>query len=292
MVNRLELLAAGRATLGEGPCWDADNQVLYWVDVTAKKLFTYQPATGVHQKAEFDRMIGAVVPRSRGGLMLVMQDGFHEFDPESGALTKLRDPEAHLPDNRFNDGKCDALGRLWAGTMSMKGDRAAGTLYCLDTDLSVRAVVTQVGISNGLGWSPDNTLMYYIDSATKGVWAFDFDLSAGTAGNRRTIVTIPEDDGLPDGMTVDREGMIWVAQWGGGKVSRWNPYTGELMETVPVPASLVTSCAFGGEKLDELFITTAREGLDDQTLRGQPHAGGLFRLKTRVTGLPAHRFGG
>ncbi|WJH32870.1 SMP-30/gluconolactonase/LRE family protein [Paenibacillus sp. CC-CFT747] len=265
--------------------------VLHWVDIPSRKLYTLDPGTGIHKQILLNGMIGVAVPRRSGGFVLAIQDGFYTYEDTAGAV-KLLDPEEHLPGNRFNDGKCDAAGRFWAGTLSMSGEKGAGSLYCLDTDLRVRKAVDQVSIANGLGWSPDNKVMYFIDSAARQVTAYDYDLARGSLSNPRTAVALPEGNDLPDGMTVDAEGMIWIAHWGGGQVTRWNPGEGTLLERITLPVSLVTSCTFGGDRLDELYITSAKADLSDKEREEQPLAGGLFRLKTRTTGLPAYPFGG
>ncbi|MEM3844841.1 MAG: SMP-30/gluconolactonase/LRE family protein, partial [Candidatus Parvarchaeota archaeon] len=179
-------------------------------------------------------------------------------------------------------------GRFWAGTLNLEEKDPLGALYKIERNHSVTKMVDKVTISNGIAWSPDNRIMYYIDSPTKRVDAFDYDVESGTISNRRTVVEIPDNSGVPDGMTSDSEGMIWIAHWGGWKVSRWNPYNGKLIEVVNVPVERVTSCVFGGDNLDELYITTARRGLSKKDLRKQPNAGGIFRYKTHTKGMPTY----
>jgi sugar lactone lactonase YvrE len=204
----------------------------------------------------------------------------------------LAEVEAHLPENRFNDGKCDPAGRYWAGTMSLTDQPSKGALYQLEADHTVKRLIPDVSISNGLAWTSDGGTMYFADTPTRQIAAFDYDLVTGDVNNRRTVVHIPEDQGFPDGMTIDSEGMIWVAHWDGWQVSRWNPNTGEQLCAIPVPASQVTSCTFGGPDLDQLFITTARVGLDEEELSKQPLAGGVFRAMPGVKGVPANRYRG
>ena len=174
----------------------------------------------------------------------------------------------------------------------METREPVGSLYCLDTDLTVRKVLDKVTVSNGLAWSPDNTKMYYIDTATRKVVSFDYDLSSGNIKNKREVISIPEDTGKPDGMTIDEDGMLWIAHWGGYRVSRWNPKTGQLLQKVSVPAAQTSSCVFGGQNRSELFITTARTGLDQEELKKYPYSGGLFRVKTGVRGCPTYKFKG
>jgi sugar lactone lactonase YvrE len=293
-VGTVELVIDAKATLGEGPCWDAKTERLYWVDILEKRVHLYDPLQQTNEIIQLDQYVGAVVVRQSGGLILALQHGFYSYQEESKAWTAIADPESERINNRFNDGKCDAAGRFWAGTMSMKEgiEKNTGALYCLEKDLRVRKALSQISTSNGITWSPDNQKMYYIDSPTKQVVAYDYDLESGSLRNLSVVVSIPENGGFPDGMTIDAEGMLWIAQWDGYQVSRWNPHTGKLLETVTIPAARVTSCVFGGKALNELYITTARTGLDEAALKQQPDAGGVFRVKTNTTGLPTHLFGG
>jgi sugar lactone lactonase YvrE len=287
-----ELVLDAKAQLGEGPCWDDQAGLLYWVNIAEMRVHSFDPSNGLNRTIQLDQKVGAAVLRQSGGLVLALEHGFHMLDLETEQLTFLEDPESHLAGNRFNDGKCDPAGRFWAGTMSQQKGGAIGSLYCLDTDRSVRKMIEGVTTSNGLGWSPDGKTMYYIDTPTKRVVAYDYDLATGKIGNVRTVVTIPENSGAPDGMTVDAEGMLWVAQWNGWQVSRWNPHTDEQLASIPIPAACVTSCTFGGPGNDELYITTARKDAADAELAEQPHAGGLFRVKPGIQGLPTYRYGG
>ena len=298
MIEDIELLVDSGSLLGEGPCWDGEKQLLYWIDGLGKKIHIFDPEENTNRTIEVGQVVGCIVLRQSGGVLVAMERGLYSLDPFTGDVVQMVDPESDLPNNRFNDGKCDCRGRLWAGTMSRDFDEGAGdsppagTLYCIDTELMVRAMFGKVSISNGLGWSPDNTIMYYIDSPTREVAAFDFDPESGNITNRRVVVEIPGDRGIPDGMAVDEEGMIWVAQWGGSEVARWNPATGNVLQRIRVPAVNVTCCAFGGLELEDLYITTssipAPEGNDNE----QPHAGGLYRTTPGVRGLEAYKFGG
>lgn len=289
MTNELKLVVDAKAPLAEGPCWDDSRQLLYWVDILGQKLHMYDPATDVNKTFQMDQYIGAVVPSHSGGVVLAMQHGFYKFYPESEELKAIADPESDRPDNRFNDGKCDKAGRFWAGTMSLHDKKNQGALYCLATDYEVKTMIKDVSISNGLAWSSDHRTMYYIDSPTREVVAYDYDYETGTISNKRTVIHFGEDLGTPDGMTIDEEDMLWIAEWGGYQVGRWDPKSGKLLQTVPIPAAQVTSCAFGGKDLNELYITTAAIGQENKA--DQPFAGGLFKIKTKVKGAKTYAFG-
>ena len=224
--------------------------------------------------------------------MVAVHHGFASLDLETERMKILADPEQDVPENRFNDGKCDPAGRFWAGTLSLQGKRGTCNLWRLDADLSVHKMLEGVSVSNGIVWTADCTTMYYVDTPTRRVDRFDYNHGAGEITNRSVAVRIPDGLGLPDGMTIDSEGMLWVCLWQGGKVSRWDPVTGELLGTIDLPASNVTSCAFGGEDLDQLYITTARITIDEEQLKEQLLAGGLFRADVGVTGVPAFEFAG
>lgn len=279
-----------RAILGEGAIWHEGR--LYWVDIEGKSLYIFDPTTSSQRRMQFDSMIGTVVPRESEGLAVALATGFALVDVDSGEVAPIADPEAHLPGNRFNDGKCDPAGRFWAGTMSYTFDPGAGSLYMLDGRGRVHKMLDRVTVSNGICWSHDGKTMYYIDTPTQRVDAFDFDLETGQIADRRTVIEIPHDDGSPDGMTIDAEGNLWVALWGGYAVVRYDPRTGRRLQQVPVPAGQVTSCAFGGEGLQDLYITSASTGLSAERLAREPLAGALFRTRVDVPGVPAFAYRG
>jgi sugar lactone lactonase YvrE len=234
------------ATLGEGPLWDPRRDHLWWVDIVAGELHAYDPVADRDTVLNVGEMIGAVGLHKDGGLVAALEHGFATIDPNTGRVEPLHDPEPDRPENRFNDGACGPRGRFWAGTMARDGTPEQGSLYCLDPDGSVERKVSNVTISNGLAWDASKGRMYYVDTPTQSVSAFDYAPDTGTISNRRIAVHIPEAQGAPDGLTVDADGMLWVAHWGGACVGRWNPETGERSATVEVPATQVSSCAFGG----------------------------------------------
>jgi sugar lactone lactonase YvrE len=296
-----ELLLDARADLGEGPAWDARRGCLYWVDIRAGNLHAFDPAEKSDRCLNLGEPVGCVAPRRSGGLVLALHSGFASLDLPNGSPLALGDgsgvrgivhPEPHLPGNRFNDGKCDPAGRFLAGTMDDAEEGASGSLYSLSPDGALQTLLTGVRISNGLTWSPDGRIFYYIDTPTRQVTAFDYDLSNGTIAGSRPAVVVPPGMGWPDGMTSDAEGMLWIAMWGGAQLTRWDPGTGRLLETISFPALNVSSCAFGGPDLDELFVTSARKGMSAPQLGEYPYSGGLFRLQPGVQGMPAFAFGG
>lgn len=291
VIADVELALAAGADLGEAPSWDAEAHLLIWVDITAGVAHRFDPVTGRDEAFEIGQPVGAAVPTGAGRLALAVRDGFRLLDPETGRTEPLADLDATDPPTLVNDGKCDREGRFWAGTKDAEGRRPLGSLYRLDADRQLERVLTGVTISNGLGWSPDRRSMYYIDSATYGIDVLDFDPDIGAVSNRRRLVELPRGWGLPDGMTVDEEGFLWVAFWGGSAVRRISP-EGHVTSVVEFPVTHVTSCAFGGEDLADLYVTSGRVGLSAGQLRQQPDAGGLFRLRPGVRGLPEHAFAG
>jgi sugar lactone lactonase YvrE len=286
----VELLLDAQALVGEGPVWDDATDTLVWVDIMGNAVHRYDPATGQDHAIDVGQPVGAAVLRRDGqGLVLALRDGFGLLDEASGQLQLVAPVEADLPTNRMNDGKCDSGGRFWAGTMAFEVTPGVAALYRLGPDLQVSRMVSGVTLSNGLGWSPDDRYMYYIDSMTQGVDVFDFDASDGSLGERRRLITIPPDEGLPDGMTVDAEGGLWVALHGSGSIRRYTP-DGRVDRVVRVAPRMVTCCAFGGPELTDLYITTMNLGLSEADRRAQPLAGALFRCRPGVRGLPANRF--
>ena len=293
MDTNVELVLDSRSELGEGAVWHAPSQVLYWVDIVGEMVHVYDPATGSNRTIDIGQSTGTVVPRTGGGVAVALHHGFYNLDLETGELTPIVDPEEGSP-NRFNDGKCDPAGRFWAGTMPYDSGAPTdgGALWCLHADGASELMLSGVQCSNGIAWSLDSRTMYYIDTPTMHVRAYDYDVTTGAISGERVVVTVPESDGVPDGMTIDSEGMLWVAHWGGWQVVRWNPATGEKLDAIRVPSEKVTSCAFGGEDLGDLYITTARAGVSDDEAAEQPNAGGLFRARPGVTGIEAYEFTG
>lgn len=288
---KAEIVLDAGCGLGEGPVWDEREGRLYWVDIMAGRVHRWRPGTGQVETMETGEPVGAAALREHGGLVLALQSGFAVAETFGGALERRASLEGAPPDVRMNDGKCDAAGRFWAGTMALDFRKGAGALYRLDRDGRVTRVLDGVTISNGMDWTVDGSRMYYIDSPRRTVDVFDFDAAAGTVTNRRAAVVIEEGAGIPDGMTLDEEGRIWVALWGGSAV-RCYSQEGRLEEVIEVPASQTTSCCFGGEDFGVLYITTARDGLRGEQLESEPGAGGIFAVRCGARGLPARRFSG
>ncbi len=279
---QLAELPVPRAALGEGPCWEPVEGALYWTDIPAHQVHRLA-ADGTHTAWDAGQPVGAIAPRAAGGLVLAARDGFCVMDPATGRLTLLAQVEPDVPGNRMNDGACDSAGRFFAGTMAQDESPEAGSLYRLDPDHGVTRVLAGVSISNGIGWSPDESRMYYIDSLTYAVDVLDYDAASGAIGNRRVFASAGGDRVMPDGLTVDADGCVWVALWGGGALLRYRP-DGRLEQTLQIPAAHVTSCAFGGPGLDTLYITTAAGP--------GTCAGALLACRPGATGLPAHPFRG
>ncbi len=284
-----DLLLDARAELGEGPAWDSRRGVLHWVDIHAGRLHTFDPASGSDSCLELGEAIGCVAPVRSGGLLLALRSGFWTLSLPAATRTLLAVPE-HLPGNRFNDGKCDPAGRFLAGTMDDAEREASGSLYSLSPDGALKTLLTGLRISNGLAWSPDYQTFYFIDTPTRLVRAYEYDLETGSLANARAVVHVPPQLGWPDGMTSDQEGMLWIALWGGAAVTRWDPASGRLLASYRVPALNVTSCVFGGPDLSDLYITSARKGMTAAQLAEYPLSGGLFRLAAGTRGLPTFEF--
>ena len=282
-----DLVLDAKAELAEGPCWLADPGLLAWVDINAGLIHLTDPSTLRDRTLSVGQAVGAAVPTDDGRLALAVHDGFALLDMNTGEIELIAEVERELGGNRMNDGKADAWGRFWAGTMALDHRAGAGALYRLDAGGGVALAIPNVGISNGLGWSPDGRLMYYIDSLEGRVDVFDFDGPSGTIANRRPFAVV--EGGAPDGMTVDAGGGLWVALWGGGKVLHFLP-DGTPAEEIELPVSRVTSCCFGGPELQDLYITSAREGLGAEERAREPLAGGIFRSRPGVQGQATRQY--
>jgi sugar lactone lactonase YvrE len=288
-----QLVLPHQCLLGEGPVWDARAERIYWVDITRHEIHFCAADGLAHQVINTGQPVGAVALYKKDMLVAALQKGFAFIDLRDGSIEWIGNPERDITGNRFNDGKCDPAGRFWAGTMNVHGEKEAGNLYALETDGRVVLKLKGVSVSNGMAWSPDGRVFYFIDTATRAVSAFDYDKAVGRISNRRVVIKIPPEMGKPDGMTIDAEGMLWVALWDGWGISRWDPFTGKLLCQIKLPVSRVTSCTFGGKDLRDLYVTSARIGLSEEELQEQPLAGSLFVFRgLPFQGIPAIAFGG
>ena len=270
--------------VGESPIWDYKYNRLLWID-TQGSLFIYTPKDGKNREIKLDRMIGTVVPYKEDTVLVGLQDGIYEMSLTTKGLKFIADPEGRDAGNRYNDGKCDAEGRLWIGSMDKDCTPLKAGFFLVNPDGSSKTILNGVTISNGVIWSPDNTKMYYQDTPTRNITAFDFDKERGVISNRQEIIHLPDSFGTPDGNTIDEEGMVWVANWDAACVTRWNPRTGELLQRIDVPALNVTAVAFGGENLEDLYITTASLYMPEDKAYNYPQAWKLFVVKPGVRGI-------
>ncbi len=287
MSNDVELVLAANDELGEGPIWDGEAGLLYWVDIDGRRYHTLEPVSGAHTVTPVGDLLGALGLTRSGRLVLATDRGFAFFDPATTTLTPIGDPEADRPQSRFNDGAVDRAGRFWAGTL---GDKS-NNLYRLDPDGTIQLKETGITISNGIGWSRDDRVMYYVDSVPGLIYAYDFDLARGDIANRRVFVDRTGQRGVPDGLIVDAEGFIWVAVWDGSCLERYDP-AGRLERTIPVPVQYPTSLAFGGPSLEDLYVTSACCEIPPAERAAAPLAGSLFRIRDAGRGLPEPRFAG
>jgi sugar lactone lactonase YvrE len=298
MNYKAEIALKYNAILGESPVWDVRRQALFWIDSVGNKVFVFNPGTGENKIYNVGQNIGTLILTNVEHLALLgLVDGLYELNLYTGALTKKTDPEPDLPGNRLNDGKADALGRIWIGSMCTADNGVEGydtdyncNLHRINRDFSCHLMDPKVRLSNGMAWNSDNTQFYYVDSPTRNVYVYDFNLEAGTIENRRICITIPDEFGVCDGMDIDVDGNLWIAHWTGWCVGKWSPQTGELLGKVEIPVSRVASCAFGGKNFDELYVVTASINVNTDERR-QPEAGSVFVAKNLGTrGRPFNYF--
>ena len=292
---RVAVWSAERGQLSEGPCWHAERQHLLWVDILAghvhRARLDEDGAPAEVETIAIGRHVGALAPVLGGGYLLAAGQGFM-YVSDDGDIRELAQPMAGHPEVRMNDGACDPQGRFWAGTMAYDETPGAGALLRLELDGSYATVLTGLTISNGIGWSPDGKEMYLNDSGAGRLERFRFDPASGALSERTVIVQIDEPGVAPDGLTVDADGGIWVALWGGWALHRY-ARDGSLLERIELPVQMPTSCAFGGAEHDTLFVTSASDGLDKDAIAGQPDAGRVFSIRgLEVHGLPCDAYRG
>ena len=272
-----------RTFLGEGPVWDARTQSLHFVDIKGADLLSFREK-GVSSIRPVSGGLSAVFLTATRRLLCATTRGL-ELPPYGPLHHRILTPiELGRSGNRTNDGKCDARGRVWIGTMDAREKSFSGALYRIDTDATVSLVIDDIGVSNGLDWSPDGKTFYYTDSLRRVIWRFEFDMDSGTVGRREIFATVPEGHGVPDGLTVDAQGFVWSAHWDGWRVTRYDP-DGAVERILWLPVPRVTSVCFGGPKLDTLYITSARIGLRDDQLEDAPLSGSLFDCRPGVAGV-------
>ena len=284
-----ELALKLECNVGEGPFWDEVEQKLYFVDIVNKQIKIFSPTSKLVETVQFNQEIGAVFLDQKSNLIVAARDGIFAATRDGVLETLLAPIELEDTSIRTNDAKCDANGRMWVGTMAFDFTQGAAALFSFDSK-NLKKVVPDLTVSNGIGWSLDKKTMYFIDSPTKRVDIFDFDLESGELRNRRPFLLLGDLDAFPDGLTTDEDGGVWVALFGGGEVRRFNSQ-GTLTHIVEIPVKQVTSCCFGGGDMSDLYITTAQNGMDSDSLIREPLAGSLFRVKTSFKGSKSNRYG-
>jgi sugar lactone lactonase YvrE len=289
MAVQVEVAARGADRLGECPLWDEREKMLWWVDSRWPAVKRLDPASGAVMMLVLPELVGSIAFREKGGLIAATKSGLHSFDPAGGALEALANPEPQLPENRFNDGRCDRQGRFWAGTMCDVRRDPTGSLYRFDADLACTKLRNAIIIPNSLAFSPDGRTMYFADTIRHTIWAYDYDPANGAATRERVFVDAGS--GRPDGSCVDAEGCLWNAEYGAWRLVRYTPQ-GKVDRVIEVPVANPTCCSFGGEDLGTLYVTTATQRLAPEDLAKQPLAGSLLALRPGVQGLPEGRFAG
>jgi sugar lactone lactonase YvrE len=288
---RVEVALDSRSDLAESPWWDHQARQLLWIDLFAGTVNSFDPITGSNLSMNVWQPVGMAVGRRDGGVLVAARDGIGFADLRTGQFSLALSLEAHIATNRANDGYCDPRGRLWVGTMAFDQTPAAGSVYCVRGDLSVEVGIPGTTTANGIDWSPDGRTMYFADTAVGRVDQFTFDIERGTVTDRRQFVRVDPAAGRPDGLTVDSGGDLWLALWHGGAVHRYGS-DGHLKEIIEVPATHVTSVAFGGADLETLFITTARSVRTAAQAEREPHAGSMFAVRPGAVGRVPTPFSG
>ena len=279
------------AILGEGPLWVDRENAVYWVDIVSRNLHRYSPADESRRTWKFEEQVTSLSARQQGGFVGTVRDGFAAIDLEANKIEPLAMPESDMPQNRFNDGKVDAMGRYWAGSMDDGEKLETGSLYRLDSDLSLHKMDENYAITNGPTFSKDGRTLYHTDTAKRTIFAFDLDEN-GAISNKRVFIKLEaEAEGYPDGMTVDSENCLWLCHFAGSRITRYSP-EGQVLEVIPMPVPNITSCTFAGPDLDTMYITTARHLLNEADIKKYPLSGSLFSCKPGVAGLPTVLFDG
>lgn len=280
-----------RCILGEGPFWNPNTNSICWIDILAPCIHSWNESSDTHRIWQTPSMIGCAALDGNGDFIVALVDGFWKCNSQTRALSLLVQLEAEKTRNRFNDGKCDPSGRFWAGSLSLNEKDPTGSVYFMDAQQDIKKVIDDVTISNGLCWSLDKRFFYYIDTPTLAVARYDYEDSSGNISNKTIIINIPEEDGFPDGMTMDADGMLWIAHWGGWQITRWDPHNGNKIATIRMPASQITSLCFGGKNYEDIYVTSASRGLSEKELAEEPLAGHLFVIRNSgFKGMPFHTY--
>tara|TARA_B100000029_G_C17445565_1_gene913106 strand:+ start:215 stop:1105 length:891 start_codon:yes stop_codon:yes gene_type:complete len=288
--TRVQCVNRQRALLAESPVWDIGGQCLYWIDIEGRTFNCFNPVTSDNTSVATTERISAFAIREKGGFVVATENGFKLYNLETNIFSHIIDPEKDKPNNRFNDGRCDRMGRFWAGTMVEHGAILPDAgLYCLDQRFICKKKYSNVILSNGLAWSPDNQTMYLADTRQSIVWAFDFDIDTGNISNQRSFIEFGPRDGVPDGATVDTDGCYWLAMSRASQICRYTS-SGKLDSTINLPVTKPTMCAFGGKTLNTLYVTTNSYGFSRTELISQPLAGSLFAIELSAQGIAESKF--
>lgn len=286
-----ELEIKSDAIVGTSPLWDPSRNVLYWVDITGRTLYEYNPQTKGSREWVFNKQVTAVILESDTTVMLALDTELVRFNIPQKSIKVLAVLDNPQGDRRFNQGSCGPEGYFWVGSMALDMEKGKGALYCLSKKGSFEKILQGVTVSNGIVWSSGNNFMYYNDSPTRRIQRYRYYQQTGDILLDGNAVKIKKGRGLPSGMTADLKGNLWVAHWGGFSVCCYNPYTGELLAKVELPVPNVTSCVFGGEDMETLYITTARAGLSEEELELYPLSGSVFSCKVGAQGRRPNYFG-
>lgn len=287
-MHKLNHIQNSKSILGEGPFYKEDENSLYWSDIKDKRIYKYDLESKEVEHFQFTKPIGSFAFTSDNTLLATTNEGYEYLNLDTKEITPFNNPEKDLINNRFNDGKCDAYGRYFAGTMDNNEEKITGSLYCLDKNVIVKKE-KDLFISNGLGWNKDSSKFYLTDSPKRVIYVYDYDLETSKMSNKQIFVRIKEEDGYPDGLCLDEEDYIWSAHWAGSKITRYKP-DGSIDRIIELPVPNVTSCCFGGKDFKTLFITTAQKGLSKEDLQNAPLSGHTFILETQTKGQKPNYF--
>jgi|TARA_B100000745_G_scaffold151365_2_gene98963 sugar lactone lactonase YvrE len=273
---------------GESPVWHAERGELFWVDMLSNNLYQYHVKTKTVCTYTFDRYTACVTPCDFNNVLLAQGDGIYRFHLYTNKLTKLTEFAGDNQKLRFNELKCDPRGRIFAGTMAKNESPFQGGLHQFFDRRQHKEILDRVSIANGMAWSPDYKTFYFIDSPTRCILAFDYDIETGLTSNQRLCIDLSNEEGYPDGMTIDNEGHLWVAMWAGSQLLRVDPMARKVVQNIPMPVKNPTSCCFGGPGMSQLFVTSSQKDLDDEALKKYPRSGAVFVIDTHHTGCPSY----